>query len=264
METQFETLLDLQKWMQSSLIAPQPQDVKSIEHYVSPSKTLTAQQRLAIYQRSYYSRLIECMRGQFKALHHTLGDALFDDFSRLYLKEKPSSSPSLANLGDDFPNFLNSTRPDKDNPELWIDFMIAMAQFECDLYRIFDQEGSEGKTLADYKTLDRDLKLQKCFAIHTYPFDVNTYYQQVAQEKSPEITSANTIYIAFVRTNYQVYIISLSKIQYQFLEALLKGESITAILNRFSTESGLPITTVNKEWLDWKKAWVNKGLFLKR
>ena len=203
------------------------------------------------------------MRGQFKALHHTLGDALFDDFSRLYLKEKPSSSPSLANLGDDFPNFLDRTRPDKDNPELWIDFMIAMAQFECDLYRIFDQEGSEGDMLADNDTLDQHLKLQKCFSIHTYPFDVNTYYQEVAQEKSPEITRANTIYIAFVRTNYQVYIINLTEIQYQFLAALLKGETIIAILKRFSEESGLPIETVNKEWQNWKEAWVNKGLFLK-
>ena len=263
METPSKALLDLQKWMQSSLIDPQPKDVEFIEYYVSPSKTLTAQQRLAIYQRSYYSRLIECMREQFKALHHTLGDGLFDDFSRLYLKEKPSSSPSLANLGDDFPNFLNRTRPDKENPELWIDFMIAMAQFECDLYRIFDQEGSEGERLADYSTLDQDLKLQKCFSIHTYPFDVSTYYQQVAEEKNPEITRANTIYIAFVRTNYQVYIISLTKIQHQFIEALLKGEAITAILKRFSTESGLPLETVTVEWQNWKKAWIDKGVFLK-
>ena len=141
--------------------------------------------------------------------------------------------------------------------------MIAMAQFECDLYRIFDQEGSEGDMLADNDTLDQHLKLQKCFSIHTYPFDVNTYYQEVAQEKSPEITRANTIYIAFVRTNYQVYIINLTEIQYQFLAALLKGETIIAILKRFSEESGLPIETVNKEWQNWKEAWVNKGLFLK-
>lgn len=263
METPSEALLDIQRWMQSSLIDPKPQDVEVIDYYVSPSKTLTAQQRLAIYQRSYYSRLIECMRGQFKALHHTLGDALFDDFSRLYLKEKPSSSPSLANLGDDFPKFLNRTRPDKDNPELWIDFMIAMAQFECDLYRIFDQEGSEGEILADYNTLDLDLKLQKCFSIHTYPFDVNAYYQKVAQEKNPEISRTDKIYIAFVRTNYQVYIINLTKIQYQFLNALQKGETVSEILHRFSKESGLSIETVTREWLNWRKAWINKGLFLK-
>lgn len=263
METPSEALLDIQKWMQSSLIDPKPQDVESIDYYVSPSKTLTAQQRLAIYQRSYYSRLIECMRGQFKALHHTLGDALFDDFSRLYLKEKPSSSPNLANLGDDFPNFLNRTRPDKDNPELWIDFMIAMAQFECDLYRIFDQEGSEGETLADKNTLNENLKLQKCFSLHNYPFDVNTYYQQVAEEKSPEIKRTDKIYIAFVRTNYQVYIINLTEIQYRFLDALHKGETIVDILKRFSIESGLSLETVNKEWKAWKKAWINKGLFLK-
>jgi hypothetical protein len=263
METPSEELLDIQKWMQSSLIDPKLENIDLVDHYVSPSKTLTAHQRLAIYQRSYYSRLIECMREQFKALRHTLGDDLFDDFSRLYLKAKPSSSPSLADLGKDFPNFLNKTRPDKDNPELWIDFMIAMAQFECDLYRIFDQEGSEGKTLADKNTLNENLKLQKCFSIHTYPFDVNTYYQQVAQKNNPEISRTNKIYIAFVRTNYQVYIINLTAIQYQFLESLQKGEAVLDILQRFSTESGLPINTINKEWLQWKNTWVEKGLFLK-
>jgi len=264
MENPSEQLLDIQKWMQSSLIEPKREDAALTNYYVFPSNTLTAHQCLAIYQRSYYSRLIECMREQFKALCYTLGDDLFDDFSRLYLKEKPSSSPSLANLGKDFPDFLNKTRPDKDCPELWIDFMIAMAQFECDLYRIFNQEGSEGEILADKNTLNENLKLQKCFSIHSYPFDVNTYYQDVAQDKKPKIRKTNAIYIAFVRTNYQVYIISLTVIKYQFLKSLLKGETIIDILKRFSVESGLSIETINTEWLQWKKAWIEKGIFLNK
>lgn len=262
MEKPSEALLDIQKWMQSSLIDPKAEDIAAVEHYVSPSKTLTAKERLAIYQRSYYSRLIECMRSQFKALHYTLGDDLFDDFSRLYLKEKPSSSPNLSNLGDDFPEYLNRTRPDKDNPELWIDFMIAMGQFECDLYRIFDQEGSEGETFANENTLDEHLKLQKCFSIHTYPFDVNTYYQEIAKENKPGISRTDKIYIAFLRTDYQVYIINLTAIQYEFLKLLGEGKTILGILKNFATTLNLSLETATEEWLKWKKTWVEKGFFL--
>ncbi|MFT6243771.1 MAG: hypothetical protein ACJAXI_000533, partial [Crocinitomicaceae bacterium] len=193
-------LAQVQAWMQSSLIDPATNsDNTIINELVEPSKTLSPEQRLNIYQQSYYGRLIECMRQQFKALEHTLDDDLFVEFCRMYLKEYPSFDPSLAHLGDKFPAFLQSIRPDKENPEKWIDFMIAMAQFELDLYTIFDQEGSENDQFATALDSDTSLQFQKCFSFHMYPFAVNLYYQEVAAGDEPEIKNQEDTYVAFLR-----------------------------------------------------------------
>jgi hypothetical protein len=54
---------------------------------------LSAAQRLAIYQRGYFARLLQCLEGQYKALCHALGKELFDDFSKEYLRKYPIFKP---------------------------------------------------------------------------------------------------------------------------------------------------------------------------
>jgi hypothetical protein len=258
-----ENLSDVQNWLQNSLIEPSINlDSSVIDFYLSATKNLTATQHLAIYQRSYYSRLLECMREQFKALHYTLGDELFTDFSKMYLAKFPSQSPSLNNLGEKFPAFLESQRPDKDSPETWVDFMIAMAQFEVDLYKIFDQSGSENEKFADEFTKDENLKLQKCFTLHQYPFEVNRFYKAVAEGEKPELTPEHKTFIAFVRNNYQVYVVPLTEIQFVLLNWLNKGKTVAETLGILTKKYNFVPEKVSQRWLEWKLIWVKKRFFL--
>jgi hypothetical protein len=263
LEQPSEKLADVQLWMQNSLIEPSINfDLSFIDFYVSPTANLTASQHLAIYQRSYYNRLSECMREQFKALLYTLGDELFNDFARMYLSEFPSTSPNLADLGERFPAFLESNRPDKDSPETWVNFMIAMAQFEVDLYRIFDQIGSENDKFADVFTDDKNLKLQKCFALHQYPFAVNLYYQAVAEGEKPALTQPKKTFIAFVRNNYQVYVVPLTEAQFVFLGWLKEGKPVAEAIEHLAKQNNFIPERVHERWLEWKVIWIKKGFFL--
>ncbi len=258
-----EKLADVQFWLQNSLIEPNINlDSTFAEYYISPTENLTAAQHLAIYQRSYYNRLLECMREQFKALLYTLGNELFDDFARIYLAEFPSKSPNLADLGKNFPAFLELQRPDKDSPEIWVNFMIAMAQFEVDLYRIFDEKGSENDKFADEFTTDKNLKLQKCFALHQYPFDVNIYYQAVAQAEKPELTLPRKTFIAFVRNNYQVYVVPLTEAQFDLLCLLKDGKSVSEAIENLTKQNNFIPERVNERWREWKQIWIKKRFFL--
>jgi hypothetical protein len=258
-----EKLADVQLWLQNSLIEPSINlDSSFVDFYVSPTENLTAQQHLAIYQRSYYNRLLECMREQFKALLFTLGDELFNDFARLYLAEFPSQSPNLADLGKNFPPFLESQRPDKNSHETWVNFMIAMAQFEVDLYRIFDDVGSENEMFADESTADKNVKLQKCFALHQYPFEVNKYYQAVAEGEKPELTPPKKTFIAFIRNNYQVYVVPLTKVQFVFLGWLNVGKPVETAIQDLAKHYNFIPEKVAEKWLEWKVVWIKKGFFL--
>lgn len=97
-------LAQVQQFMQAALVrqdgapvdAPHAQQVQA---HIAPGARLSAAQHLAIYQRGYYARLLQCMQGQFKALGHALGPQLFADFAREYLRQTPSRSPTLALLG---------------------------------------------------------------------------------------------------------------------------------------------------------------------
>ena len=144
-----ESLAALQQWLQGCILQPDPKaQARAVEEHIAPSPTLTPQQRLAIYQRGYLARLRECMAGQFKALHHALGEALFADFVEEYLRVYASRSPTLSDLGDRFTRFLQETRPDATEPperrELWADFMVELARYEWDVYQKFDAPGHEG------------------------------------------------------------------------------------------------------------------------
>lgn len=255
---------DIQAWMQEMLVSS-GRDTATTEQHIEPSPTLSlsATERLAIYQRGYYARLVQCMEGQFKALCHALGKPLFDDFAREYLGQFPSGSPTLAVLGEKFPDYLEQTRPDRDSPEkeTWVDFMIDLARFEWDLYRSFDAPGHEGKPYATADTPDELLQLQPCFFLHAYRFPVSAYYEGVARKEDPEFPPELPHYVAIVRKDFRIGIHVLTEVQYRFLKNLQLGQNLKDTLHQAS--SGInQESDILKDWPDWKKKWTMAGFFL--
>ncbi len=255
-------LAGIQHWMQASLITPKVVDHSVTESLVSEVENMHVKDRLAIYQRSYYARLIECLRNQFKALVYTLDKGLFEEFCRMYLVAYPSQHASLSPLGDNFPKFIEETRPDKEEPELWIDFMIAMAQFELDLYKIFDREGNEYTGYAEPQISDCKLTLQKCVSLHQYPFRINHYYQEISNGNSPDISKPENTYIAFVRKDFQVLVIELEEMQYNFLEIIGKENNVKTAFYIFMNRYNLNEKRALLKWQEWRQDWIKKGFFI--
>src|SRR5581483_6380291 len=115
-----------QRWMQTVIMHPEgvAEGVASaparecldigpeqVEQVVTPSRTLTALDRLSIYGNAYYARLLECLREEFPVLVHALGEELFDAFTVGYLQKYPSRSYTLNDLATNFPRYLAETRP---------------------------------------------------------------------------------------------------------------------------------------------------------
>lgn len=260
-------LAGLQTWMQAALMLSGPLPTREdIDRLIAPSPTLSARQRLAIYQQGYYTRLVQCMESQFKALYHTLGKDLFDDFCREYLKQYPSQSPTLSALGARFSHFLNDTRPDKDaeEKEVWVDFMIDLARFEWDLYLVFDAEGQEGKPYADDLSPDESLGLQPCFYLREYRFPVSPYYHAVAQGNDPEIPDAGQDWVAFVRKNFRIGIFSLSAPQFTFLQEMNQGRTVAEAIHQTGRFYQAPLPEIQSAWAMWKATWLDAGFFITR
>lgn len=259
-----DQLSAVQSWMQQALIrGVDPTEKDAIAQYVEPSQQLTAGQRLAIYQRGYYARLVQCLEGQYKALCHALGADLFRDFAKEYLLQFPSGSPTLAVLGAQFPEFLEASRPDKDAPvrETWIDFMVQLGRYEWDLYTVFDAQGNEGKPYATAEAPHQHLRLQSCLFVHQYDFPVHRFYSAVAREEDPEIPEPQTVWVAIVRTDFVTRVFPLLEPQYVFLQALKTGHSVAKSLAATAALFDTPPAQAETAWSEWREHWIAAGFF---
>lgn len=262
-------LEQLQGFMQAALLQQESLlDADQIARHIAPSARLSPMQSLAIYQRGYFSRLLQCMQSQFKALHHALGPELFADFAREYLQATPSRSPTLAFLGQDFATYLQSARPDAAaaEKEIWIDFMVDLAQFEWTLYRLFDAAGAEQSGYAGIEQADDPhLRLQACMRLCHFRFPVNAYYQQVARAENPGFPDARTVYLALVRTNYRIGIFSLLPAQHHFLhqvQQLQPQQHITDALHDTARVFHRTDETARQAWQTWRHDWLQAGFFV--
>jgi hypothetical protein len=123
-------LADTQRWMHEALVFPRLAAAGSVAETFAATGRLSAAGGLAVYQRGYFLRIAACMREQFPALCHALGEPLFDDFVADYIRAHPPESHTLYDLGRRFPGFLEAIRPDSPEArEAWIDFMIDLAGF---------------------------------------------------------------------------------------------------------------------------------------
>jgi hypothetical protein len=74
--------------------------------YVRPNDRLTSFERLEIYNRQYWFRLIGAVSEDFPALAAVLGEKQFQNMVLAYLKDNPSTSFTLRNLGRNLASWL--------------------------------------------------------------------------------------------------------------------------------------------------------------
>jgi len=236
---------------------------------IKDNSRMKAQECLAIYQRSYISRLLTCMREQFPALCYCLGQPLFDDFCKEYLANYKPSSYTLYELGRNFPKYLSDTQPEsideQGRQEAWVLFMIELANFEYKLFTLFDAKGDEANIFATETAKDDQLRLQKCLELGSFKFDVASYYHAVRNDESPDLPAIADIKLALVRKDYLTHTILLSEPHYQFLTVMQKGGSVNDALKMVSEMFNLPLEQVTQSWQNpegIRNRWIKSGFFL--
>src|SRR5580700_11074361 len=76
--------------------------------YISPNARLSSFERLEIYNRQYWFRLISAVSEDFPTLNALLGSRCFEPLMLAYLHRNPSTSWTLRDLGAKLPGFLAS------------------------------------------------------------------------------------------------------------------------------------------------------------
>ena len=119
------------------------------DELVKPNDRLTPLERLEIYSRSYWFRVIDCLYDDFPGLAAALGPRAFDKLARAYLADRPSQSFTLRNLGEGLEAWLRA------HPEYagkHFDLALDMIRLEWAHIEAFD--GEERKPLGPEDLLE--------------------------------------------------------------------------------------------------------------
>ena len=114
-------LLELQRRMAEDVRRPLTADFQMQEtaddgtsvssiaaNYISPNDPLSSFERLEIYNRQYWFRLISAVSEDFPTLNALLGSRRFEPLILAYLHENPSTSWTLRDFGAKLPQILES------------------------------------------------------------------------------------------------------------------------------------------------------------
>ncbi len=247
-----------------------------IEQLVDRSSRRTSIERLEIYANAYYARLLECLRDEYPALAHAVGQEAFDGLAFGYLQAYPSKSYTLGELGKYFPQYLEETRPrDAAGPAgpSWPDFMIDLARLERTYSEVFDGPGMEDRetlTADQVRAISADrwlgarLVTAPCLRLLSLRFPVHEYATGVRRKEYPPIPEPEPTWLAVSRVNYVVRRWPLAPVQYELLNALSAGGTVGHSLERAATlavEEGENVDRFAESLRAWFEEWAASGFF---
>jgi hypothetical protein len=258
-------------------------DAAGIEQVVTRSKALTAVERLEIYGYAYYARLLECLKEEFPAVLHAVGEEAFDSFALGYLQKYPSRSYTLFELGAKFPLYLHETRPaDEDDEDAaaadsdqadaddWIQFVIDLATFERTVGEVFDGPGPEDRvlltadrlgSLSGEEFLGARLQCVECLRLLRLDFPVDGFYQAARRKEDVPPPAPAETFLAVTRMNFVVCHHALSRPAWELLGSLLAGESLAAAIEDAAGASEGADEELTANLQAWFADWAARGYF---
>lgn len=254
-------LKSVQRWFRAMVMGHE-QGEGDVEQIIAPSARQSAAERLAVYQRGYTLRLLECLRAGHPGLRHALGQPLFDQFALDYLGAYPPRSYTLGALGQHFAQHLAATRPDDedlDDGEPWTDFIVDLARLERLVTEVFDgpglerRDGWEPPAVPERPTRNTRVEVAPSLRILRSSYPVGRYLLAVYRGEAPPLPLPEPTFVALGRRDYVVRLYDVTGNECQVLEALSRGEPLGAA----AQNAELPID------LAWErfKGWAQAGLF---
>lgn len=225
--------------------------------FIKPNALLSSRERLEIYNRLYWYRLLGCMRDDCPALLILLGERRFDRLARAYLARCPSRSFTLRNLCSRLPRFIREqprwTAP-RSGPA------HAVALFEWAQTVAFDAEARPALTaddLADRPPARLRVGLQPYLSLLQLDYNADEYAVAAKRRSALRAEASNTpdgperlrrrqgrppalrrgrIYLAVHRFQGRLYHKRLDRAAFLALQALGAGRTLAQAVAAFGRD----------------------------
>ncbi|MEO6875478.1 MAG: putative DNA-binding domain-containing protein [Opitutaceae bacterium] len=249
-----------------------------VEGFVKPNDRLTAFERLQIYNRMYWFRIIDSFYEDAPGLRAALGEKKFSRLATAYLAKNPSRSFTLRNLCSRLEEFIR-IQPRWTAPRTALAREIA--GFEWAQTMAFDEVSNPVITPADFaRTSPARLKLglQPYVRLLALQHPVDNYVLAVKRRDTLRAEASNAtaaehsearlrrvplprrerVWMAVHRVDNRLYYKRLELPAFKILTALRDGQT----LNRAVAAGGRGVTAEQVQ--DWFALWTTLGWLCRR
>ena len=171
------------RWTDGTAMA----DVAS--EFIKPNDRLSAFERLEIYNRQYWFRVLDCLYDDYPGLRAVVGERKFMKLARAYLARYPSDSYTLRDLGNRLEQFLRD-EPNWSAPHQ--ELALDMVRFEWAQVVAFDGAAKEPISPDDILDTPSDklkLGLQPYLTLLELNFEVDDFLIAVRKRDSDVLRS---------------------------------------------------------------------------
>lgn len=255
---------------------------KIVDEIIKPNDRLTSFERLEIYNRVYWFRILSSLAEDFPGLRAVMGQKNFDRLLRAYLLDCPSESFTLRNLGSRLEAWLRDRRQFASRRHRIALDMVRLEWADIDVY---DSAELPKLTEADLRDLGEDpvFHFQPYLRLLDLAYPVDDLLLAIrAQEEEAESDVASNvvleratqrrrrhivlprpkkIYLAVHRQEMIVYFKRLEPEAFALLRALQAGKPLSEAIEASVNWSNRDIAHVTGNVRGWFANWSSLGWF---
>jgi Putative DNA-binding domain len=251
-----------------------------VEQIIKPNDRLTSFERLEIYNRVYWFRLLSSLAEDFPGLRAIVGQQNFDKLLVAYLTEYPSESFTLRNLGSRMEMWLRKHpefTPKKER------LALDMVRLEWADIEVFDSDELPKLSADDLGGLgdDPSFRLQPYLRLLdlAYPVDDLLLSVREGDEQESDIAShvvlehtprrskrirlpkPKNIYLAVHRQENVVYFKRIQAEAFALLRALQEGKPLSAAIEGAVSQTNHRLEKITGQIHSWFANWAALGWF---
>ncbi len=273
---------ELQHWMAGAIMRPLTENFRmargddrlneEIERVIAPSDKLGSLERLEIYNRQYWFRLLDSLREDFPALARLVGETTFRGLAEEYLQLHPSRSFTLRDLGSRLAPWLESLGEQSLQESVsWraglrypLQLLADIAALEWIYIEAFDAAEFPPIGADDFGCGEADLRLQPFVRPLALRFDVASFVVAAhnGQDDAPTVSIQPQInYAVIYRRNFQPALERISAAAFPVLETLRDGGSLESAMEQVLNNAGIDSNRSVTEIQNWFSGWTALGWF---
>ena len=238
---------------------------------IKPNTRLTSFERLEIYNRQYWFRVISSLADDFEGLRAILGEKQFHKLVIAYLVDHPSTSFTLRNLGSKLEAWLTTHLEYVKGVE---DISLEMVRLEWAEIEAFDSEARPKVAADDLAELgsDPELCLQPYLRLLQLKYPIHELLLRFRERRRNDdkirrvsakfLPKAQNTFLVVHRLDNSVYFKEVEPEAFAMLLALQNGCSVSKALDSVDW-GGRSEEVISAKIRDYFANWASLGWFVK-
>jgi Putative DNA-binding domain len=249
---------------------------------IKPNDRLTSFERLEIYNRQYWFRVLDGFSDDFPGLRAILGDRRFDAVAKAYLTDCPSRSFTMRDLGSRLESWLREhPQYARGRQQLALD-MVRLEWAEIQAFDAASETPISADFLAGVDPAKLRLRLQPYVRLLDLRYPVNDLLLSVRhdddstdiasnamneRQKRKKVSAAarlkpSPVYLAVHRLENSNYFRRLEREEFAILSALHKGRTLEQAITIGFRGSAIPANQRASDAAVWFRNWSSLGWFV--